>query len=109
MSIAVTLSHYLAVGALLFVIGLVGIVVNRRNVILILMSIELILLAVNVNLVAFSSVHGGVHGGDPAGQIFVLMVLTVAAAEAAIGLAIFVAYYRHHAQIAIDKANALRG
>ena len=105
MSIAVTLSHYLAVGALLFVIGLIGIVVNRRNVILILMSIELILLAVNVNLVAFSSVHGG----DPAGRIFVLMVLTVAAAEAAIGLAIFVAYYRHHAQIAIDKANALRG
>ncbi len=100
----VGLSHYLAVGAILFTIGVFGIFVNRKNVIIILMSIELILLAVNVNLVAFS-----VYLGDVTGQIFAMLVLTVAAAEAAIGLAILVVYFRNRGTIAVEDVNLMKG
>lgn len=98
------LPHYLFVAAALFTIGVFGIFVNRKNVIIILMSIELILLAVNINLVAFSSFLG-----DLQGQIFALMVLTVAAAEAAIGLAILVTYFRNRGGIAVEDINQMRG
>jgi NADH-quinone oxidoreductase subunit K len=98
------LGHYLAVAAALFTIGVFGIFLNRKNVIVILMSIELILLAVNINLVAFSS-----HLGDIVGQIYALLVLTVAAAEAAIGLAILVVYYRNRGSIAVEDVNLLKG
>ena len=90
------LGHYLTLAAILFTIGIFGIFLNRRNVIIILMSIELILLAVNINLVAFSAFLG-----DLVGQIYALLVLTVAAAEAAIGLSILVAYYRNRGSIAV--------
>ena len=90
------LGHYLSVAAILFTLGIFGIFLNRKNVIVILMSIELILLAVNINLVAFSSFLG-----DIVGQVYALIVLTVAAAEAAIGLAILVAYFRNRGSIAI--------
>ena len=100
----VGLGHYLAVAAILFTIGVLGIFVNRRNVIVILMSIELILLAVNINLVAFSSFLG-----DLIGQIFALLVLTVAAAEAAIGLAILVVYFRNRKSIAVEDINLMKG
>ena len=100
----ITLSHYLAVGAMLFTIGVFGIFVNRKNVIIILMSIELILLAVNINLVAFS-----VHLGDMVGQIFAMLVLTVASAEAAIGLAIIVVYFRNRGTIAVEDINLMKG
>ena len=98
------LSSYLAVAAILFTIGVVGIFLNRKNIIIILMSIELILLAVNLNFVAFSS-----YLGDLVGQVFALFVLTVAAAEAAIGLAILVVYFRNRGTIAVEDVNMMKG
>ncbi|MBJ3777464.1 NADH-quinone oxidoreductase subunit NuoK [Acuticoccus mangrovi] len=98
------LSHYLTVAAILFVIGVFGIFLNRKNVIVILMSIELILLAVNINFVAFSEALG-----DLVGQVFALFVLTVAAAEAAIGLAILVAFFRNRGSIAVEDIDTLKG
>lgn len=98
------LGHYLAVGAILFTLGTLGIFLNRKNVIVILMSVELILLAVNVNLVAFSAFLG-----DIVGQIFALLVLTVAAAEAAIGLAILVVFFRNRGSIAVEDINMMKG
>ncbi len=98
------LGHYLAVGAILFTLGILGIFINRKNVIVILMSVELILLSVNINLVAFST-----HLGDLVGQVYALVVLTVAAAEAAIGLAILVAYYRNRGSIAVEDVNLMNG
>ena len=100
----ITLGHYLAVAAILFTIGILGIFLNRKNVIVILMSIELILLAVNINLVAFSAFLG-----DLTGQIFALFILTVAAAEAAIGLAILVVYFRNRGTIAVEDINLMKG
>ena len=104
------LSHYLAVAAILFTIGVFGIFVNRKNVIIILMCVELILLAVNINFVAFST-HmeaGGLN--DPiAGQIFALFILTVAAAEAAVGLAILVVYFRNRGNIAVEDIDLMKG
>ena len=101
---SVGLGPFLAVAAILFTIGVVGIFLNRKNVIIILMSIELILLAVNVNLVAFST-----HLGDIVGQVFALFVLTVAAAEAAIGLAILVVFFRNRGSIAVEDINLMKG
>ena len=98
------LSHYLTVAAILFTIGVLGIFLNRRNVILMLMAIELILLAVNINLVAFSA-----YLGDLTGQVFAMFVLTVAAGEAAIGLAILVIYFRGRGTIAVDDINQMKG
>jgi len=98
------LGHFLTVGAILFTLGVFGIFLNRKNVIIILMSIELILLAVNINFVAFSA-----HLNDLAGQVFALMVLTVAAAEAAIGLAILVVFFRNRRTIAVDDINMMKG
>jgi NADH-quinone oxidoreductase subunit K len=98
------LGHYLAVAAILFTLGILGIFINRKNVIVILMSVELILLAVNINLVAFSSFLG-----DLVGQMFALLVLTVAAAEAAIGLAILVVFYRNRGSIAVEDINLMKG
>ena len=98
------LSNYLAVAAILFTIGVVGIFLNRKNIIIILMSIELILLAVNLNFVAFSA-----YLGDLVGQVFALFVLTVAAAEAAIGLAILVVYFRNRGTIAVEDVNVMKG
>ena len=98
------LSHYLTVAAILFTLGVLGIFINRKNVIVILMSIELILLAVNINLVAFST-----HLDDITGQVFALFVLTVAAAEAAIGLAILVVFFRNRGSIAVEDVSRLRG
>jgi NADH-quinone oxidoreductase subunit K len=100
----ITLGHYLGVAAILFTLGIFGIFLNRKNVIIILMSIELILLAVNINLVAFSS-----HLGDIIGQIYALIVLTVAAAEAAIGLAILVVFFRNRGSIAVEDINLMKG
>ena len=98
------LGHYLTVAAILFTIGIFGIFLNRKNVIVILMSIELILLAVNINFVAFSTFLG-----DLVGQVFALLVLTVAAAEAAIGLAILVVYFRNRGSIAVEDINLMKG
>ena len=98
------LAHYLTVAAILFTLGIFGIFLNRRNVIIILMSVELILLAVNINFVAFSA-----QLGDLAGQVFAMFVLTVAAAEAAIGLAILVVYFRNRGSIAVDDINLMKG
>lgn len=98
------LGHYLAVAAILFTIGVFGIFLNRKNIIIILMSIELMLLAVNINLVAFSTFLG-----DLTGQVFALFVLTVAAAEAAIGLAILVTYFRNRSSIAVEDVNLMKG
>jgi NADH-quinone oxidoreductase subunit K len=98
------LSHYLAVAAILFTIGIFGIFLNRKNVIIILMSVELMLLAVNINLVAFSHFLG-----DMVGQVFAMLVLTVAAAEAAIGLAILVVYFRNRGSIAVEDINMMNG
>jgi len=98
------LGHYLAVAAILFTLGILGIFLNRKNVIIILMSVELILLAVNINLVSFSSF---LH--DIVGQVFALLVLTVAAAEAAIGLAILVVYFRNRGSIAVEDINLMKG
>ncbi len=99
-----TIGHFLVVGAILFTLGVFGIFMNRKNVIIILMSIELILLAVNLNLVAFSAFLGNITG-----QIYALMVLTVAAAEAAIGLAILVVYFRNRGTIAVEDINMMKG
>ena len=98
------LGHYLSVAAILFTLGIFGIFLNRKNVIIILMSIELMLLAVNINLVAFST-----HLNDLVGQIFAMFVLTVAAAEAAIGLAILVVYFRNRGSIAVEDINMMKG
>ncbi|MCI2393034.1 NADH-quinone oxidoreductase subunit NuoK [Aliiroseovarius sediminis] len=100
----VGLEHYLAVGAALFVIGIFGLFLNRKNIIILLMSIELMLLAVNINLVAFSSFLG-----DLVGQVFTLFVLTVAAAEAAIGLAILVSFFRNRGTIDVEDVNVMKG
>ncbi len=98
------LAHYLTVAAIIFTLGIFGVFLNRKNVIIILMSVELMLLAVNINLVAFSA-----HLGDLVGQVFALMVLTVAAAEAAIGLAILVVYFRNRGSIAVEDINLMKG
>ena len=100
----VGLGHYLTLGAVLFTIGVFGIFLNRKNVIIILMSIELMLLAVNINFIAFST-----HLGDLVGQVFAMFVLTVAAAEAAIGLAILVVYFRNRGTIAVEDVNLMKG
>lgn len=101
---AIGLGHYLTVAAIVFTLGVLGIFLNRKNVIVILMSVELMLLAVNINLVAFS-----VALGNLVGQVFALMVLTVAAAEAAIGLAILVVYFRNRGSIAVEDINMMKG
>ena len=100
----VSLAHYLTVAAMLFTIGVFGIFVNRRNIIIILMAIELILLAVNINLVAFS-----VYLHDVVGQIYAMFVLTVAAAEAAVGLAILVTFFRNRGDISVEDAASMKG
>ena len=100
----IELQHFLILSSLLFLIGVFGIFLNRKNIIIILMSIELILLAVNINFVSFSYFLG-----DPTGQIFSLFILTVAAAEAAIGLAILVCFFRNKGSIAVDDANVMKG
>ena len=100
----VGLEHYLILGAIIFTIGVVGIFLNRKNLIVILMSIELLLVAVNINLVSFS-----IFLNDLSGQIFTLFILTVAAAEAAIGLAIIVLYYRNSGTIRVEDINTLKG
>ncbi len=100
----VGLSAYLAVAAILFTIGVFGIFVNRRNIIIIMMAIELILLAVNINLVAFSA-----YLHEMTGQVFAMFVLTVAAAEAAVGLAILVTFFRNRGGIAVDNVNMMKG
>ena len=102
--IEIGLGHYLVLGAIIFSLGMIGIFLNRKNVIVILMSIELILLAVNINLVSFS-----IFLQDIVGQIFTMLILTVAAAEAAIGLAIIVAYYRNKRSIRVEEINQMRG
>ena len=101
---AVSLAHFLTVSAILLVLGVFGIFLNRKNVIVILMSVELILLAVNLNLVAFSSALG-----DLTGQVFTMFILTVAAAEAAIGLAIVVIYFRNRGTIEVEDISTLKG
>ncbi|SVC47705.1 uncharacterized protein METZ01_LOCUS300559 [marine metagenome] len=98
------MGHYLILAAIIFTIGVIGIFLNRKNVIIILMSIELILLAVNINLVSFS-----IFTQDLTGQIFTMFILTVAAAEAAIGLAIIVVYYRNKGSIRVEDINSLKG
>tara|TARA_Y100000590_G_scaffold320304_1_gene362628 strand:+ start:1041 stop:1352 length:312 start_codon:yes stop_codon:yes gene_type:complete len=101
---SISLEHYLTLGAVIFTIGVIGIFLNRKNVIVILMSIELILLAVNINLVSFS-----IFLNDIGGQIFTLFILTVAAAEASIGLAIIVVYYRNSNTINVEEIKSLKG
>jgi NADH-quinone oxidoreductase subunit K len=98
------LGHYLTLAAILFTLGIFGIFLNRKNVIIILMSIELMLLAANINLVAFSA-----HLGDLLGQVFAMFVLTVAAAESAIGLAIIVIFFRNRGSIAVEDVNMMKG
>ncbi|MDZ7904879.1 MAG: NADH-quinone oxidoreductase subunit NuoK [Cypionkella sp.] len=100
----VGLEHYLIAAAALFVIGIFGIFLNRKNIIVILMSIELMLLAVNINLVAFSA-----HLGDLVGQVFTMFILTVAAAEAAIGLALLVVFFRNRGTIDVEDVNVMKG
>ncbi|HJV71594.1 NADH-quinone oxidoreductase subunit NuoK [Ideonella sp.] len=100
----ITLGHYLTLGGILFALSVVGIFMNRRNLIVLLMAIELMLLAVNMNFVAFSH-----YLGDMAGQVFVFFILTVAAAESAIGLAILVVLFRNRATIAVDELDSLKG
>ena len=100
----VSLIHYLVLAAILFTIGVSGIFLNRKNVIVILMSVELMLLAVNINFVAFSA-----HLHDMVGQVFTIFILTVAAAEAAIGLAILVVYYRNRGSISVTDINIMKG
>jgi NADH-quinone oxidoreductase subunit K len=104
MGLEIGLGHYLTVAAILFTLGVFGIFLNRKNVIIILMSIELILLAVNLNLVAFSA-----QLNDLQGQVFALLILTVAAAEAAIGLAILVIFYRNRGSIAVEDISSMKG
>ncbi len=101
---AISLNHYLFLSAIIFTLGVFGIFLNRKNVITILMSIELMLLSVNINFVAFSS-----YSGDISGQIFSIFILTVAAAEAAIGLAILVSFFRNRGSIAVEDINSLKG
>ena len=101
---SITLDHFLFLGAILFTIGVLGIFLNKKNVIIILMSVELILLAVNINFIAFSSFLG-----DISGQVFAMFTLTVAAAEAAIGLAILVVFFRNLGSIEVDKIRKLKG
>ncbi|PCI00655.1 MAG: NADH-quinone oxidoreductase subunit NuoK [Alphaproteobacteria bacterium] len=100
----ITITHYLTLAAILFVVGVFGIFLNRKNIIVILMSIELMLLAVNINFVAFSAYLNDLHG-----QVFAMFVLTVAAAEAAIGLAILVTFFRNKGQILVDDLSELKG
>ena len=100
----ISLGHYLTLSAIIFTIGLVGIFLNRKNVIIILMSIELILLSVNINFVSFS-----IHLQDLAGQVFTMFILTVAAAEAAVGLAIIVIYYKNKGSIHVEQISSLKG
>ena len=100
----ISLEHYLFLGAILFTIGVLGIFLNKKNLIVILMSIELILLSVNINFIAFSS-----YMGELSGQIFAMLILTVAAAEAAIGLAILVVFFRNQGSIAVEEINSLKG
>ena len=102
--IEIGIGHYLTLGAIIFLIGIVGIFLNRKNVIVILMSIELILLAVNINLVSFS-----IYMNDISGQIFTLFILTVAAAESAIGLSIIVVFYRNSGTIRVEEIEKLKG
>ena len=101
---AIGLSHFQTVGAIMFTLGIFGIFLNRKNLIVIMMSIELMLLAVNINFVAFSS-----YLGDLVGQVFTMLVLTVAAAEAAIGLAIVVVFYRNRRSIEVEDINQMKG
>ena len=101
---ALTIEHFLALSAALFTIGVVGIFVNRKNIIVILTAIELILLSVNINLIAFSAFNGNIEG-----QVFAMLVLTVAAAEAAVGLAILVVYFRNRGDIAVEDVNLMKG
>ena len=98
------LGHYLTLSAIIFTIGIAGIFLNRKNIIVILMSIELILLAVNINLISFS-----IFSGNIVGQIFTMLILTVAAAEAAIGLAIIVVYYRNRGSIRVEDIHSMKG
>ena len=100
----ITIEHYLFLGSIIFTIGILGIFLNKKNLIIILMSIELILLSVNINFIAFSS-----YMSDISGQIFAMMTLTVAAAEAAIGLAILVVFFRNLGSIEVSKINKLKG
>ena len=102
--IDIGLGHYLTLGAIIFTIGIIGIFLNRKNILVILMSIELILLAVNINLISFS-----IFSGDLIGQIFTMLILTVAAAEAAIGLAIIVIYYRNKGSIRVEDIHGMKG
>ena len=102
--IEISLGHYLILGAIIFSIGMVGIFLNRKNVIVILMSIELILLSVNINLISFS-----IFSGDIVGQIFTMLILTIAAAEAAIGLAIILIYYRNRGSIRVEDIHGMKG
>ncbi|MFZ2990543.1 NADH-quinone oxidoreductase subunit NuoK [Ideonella sp.] len=104
MSSGITLYHYLTLGGFLFALSVVGIFMNRRNLIVLLMAIELMLLAVNMNFIAFSH-----YLGDMAGQVFVFFILTVAAAESAIGLAILVVLFRNRSSIAVDELDTLKG
>jgi len=102
--IEIGLGHYLTLAAIIFAIGIVGIFLNRKNVIIILMSIELILLAVNINMVSFS-----IYLQDLVGQVFTMFILTVAAAEAAVGLAIIVIYYKNRGSINVEQISSLKG
>ena len=102
--IEIELTHYLILSAIIFTTGIVGIFINRKNVIIILMSIELILLAVNINLISFS-----IYLQDMTGQIFTMLILTVAAAEAAIGLAIIVIFYRSKGSVEVENINQMKG
>ena len=102
--VTISLGHYLTLGAILFALSVIGIFLNRKNLIVLLMAIELMLLAVNLNFVAFSH-----YLGDMAGQVFVFFILTVAAAESAIGLAILVVYFRNRGSIAVEDVNMMRG
>jgi NADH-quinone oxidoreductase subunit K len=102
--IDIGLGHYLTLGAIVFFLGVIGIFLNRKNVIVILMSIELILLAVNINLISFS-----IFSGDIVGQIFTMLILTIAAAEAAIGLAIIVVFYRQKDSIRVEDIHGMKG
>ena len=104
MGLGIELGHYLTVAAILFTLGVFGIFINRKNIIVILMSVELILLAVNLNMVAFSAALN-----DLQGQVFALLILTVAAAEAAIGLALLVIFYRNRGSIAVEDVNQMKG
>ena len=101
---SLTLGHFLSVGAILFALSVIGIFLNRKNLIILLMAIELMLLAVNMNFVAFSYFLGDMHG-----QVFVFFILTVAAAESAIGLAILVLLFRNRASISVEELNTLKG